>query len=134
MLYRTSLKVKLVYEKNNLSLLFSVYRKYQPSGQPFSGKLSKVRKKAKIRNRYNQVPHTQKVTKTQENITYKTAKRSAISQQVTTRLTLNRHNSETYMKHKQHKIGMVGPWVVIFLSPLNTNDGFCLSHIPHTNP
>ena len=48
----------------------------------------KVSKKAKIRN---QVPHlTQaphgKVTKTQENITYKSAKRYALSQQVTTRL------------------------------------------------
>ena len=28
--------------------------------------------------------------------------------------------------------GTVGPWVGIFLSPLNTNDGFYLSH-PHTN-
>ena len=48
----------------------------------------KVRKKAKIRNRYNQVPHlTQdtiygKVTKKTE----KTAKRTALSKQVTTRL------------------------------------------------
>ena len=29
--------------------------------------------------------------------------------------------------------GTVGPRVGIFLSPLNTNDGFYLSHIPHTN-
>ena len=55
--------------------------------------MSKVKKKAKVRNRYNQVPHkTQdtvwygKVTKMQENITYKGAKRSALSKQVTTRL------------------------------------------------
>ena len=27
--------------------------------------------------------------------------------------------------------GTVGPRVGIFLSPLNTNDGFYLSHIPH---
>ena len=51
----------------------------------------KVVKKAKIRNQYNQVLHlTQepygKVTKTQENITHKRAKRSAFSQQVTLRL------------------------------------------------
>ena len=26
--------------------------------------------------------------------------------------------------------GTVGPWVWIFLSPLNTNDGFYLSHTP----
>ena len=51
-----------------------------------------VRKKAKIRNPYNEIPHLRprtpygKVTKTQENITYKRAKRSAHSQQVTTRL------------------------------------------------
>ena len=48
----------------------------------------KVRKKAKIRNRYNQVPHLIRDTiwesdKTQENITYRGAKRSAHSQQVT---------------------------------------------------
>ena len=29
--------------------------------------------------------------------------------------------------------GTVGPRVGIFLSPLNTNDGFYLSHIPRTN-
>ena len=52
----------------------------------------KVRKKAKIRNRYNQVPHlTQDTTwesdkKTQENITHKRARRPALSQQVTTKL------------------------------------------------
>ena len=32
------------------------------------------------------------------------------------------------------KNGTVGPRVGIFLSLLNTNDGFYLSHIPHTNP
>ena len=52
--------------------------------------LCKVRKKAKIKNVCNQVPHLttpyRKVTKTHANITYKKAKRSAISQQVTTRL------------------------------------------------
>ena len=46
------------------------------------------RKKAKISNHYNQVPHlTQDTTcesgKTQENITYKRANRLALSQQVT---------------------------------------------------
>ena len=52
--------------------------------------LEQVKKKAKVRNRYNQVPHLiqdtvwyGKVTKTHENITYKGAKRSALSQQVT---------------------------------------------------
>ena len=50
-----------------------------------------VRKKAKIRNRYNQVPHLTPDTlwesdKTQENITCRRAKRSALSQQVTTGL------------------------------------------------
>ena len=51
----------------------------------------KVRKKAKIRNRFNQVytcsriPYG-KVTNTLENIIYRRAKRSALSQQVSTRL------------------------------------------------
>ena len=46
--------------------------------------IPKVKKKAKTRNRYNQVPHWPetsygKVTKTQGNITHKTAKRSVIT-------------------------------------------------------
>ena len=53
----------------------------------------KISKKAKIRNRYNQVQHlTQDTTcesdKTQENITYRRTKRLALSKQVTTRLQL----------------------------------------------
>ena len=53
--------------------------------------LIKVRKKANIRNRYNQAPHLTQDTvwesdKTQENITYKGEKRYHLSQQVTTRL------------------------------------------------
>ena len=52
---------------------------------------NKVRKKSKIRNRYNQLPHLTKDTtlesdKTQENIIYKRAKRLALSQQMTKRL------------------------------------------------
>ena len=48
-------------------------------------------KKAKIRNRYKHIPHLTQDTiwesdKTQENITYKRAKRSVFSKQVTTRL------------------------------------------------
>ena len=51
----------------------------------------KVRNKAKIKNRYNQIPHLTQDTiweseKTQENITYKEAKRSVLFQQVATRL------------------------------------------------
>ena len=51
----------------------------------------KVRKKAKIRNRYKQVPHLThdnvwESDKTQENFTYKRDKRPALSQQVITRL------------------------------------------------
>ena len=51
----------------------------------------KVSKKAKIRNRYNQVPHLTQDTsleseKTQYNITHKRAMRLALSQQVTTRV------------------------------------------------
>ena len=54
------------------------YNSKEPSMRHFYG-ASKVSKKAKIRNQYNQVPHlTQDTTlesdKTQENITYKTAK------------------------------------------------------------
>ena len=50
-----------------------------------------VRKKAKIRNRNNQVPHLNQDTKwesdkTQENITHRRGKRSSLSHQVTTKL------------------------------------------------
>ena len=53
--------------------------------------MDKVRRKAKISNRYNQVHLTRdnvcEIDKnTQENITYKRAKRPDLSQQVTTRL------------------------------------------------
>ena len=65
----------------------------------------KVKEKEKYRNPYNQIPHLTQDTKwesdkTQENTTYKRAKRSALSQQVTTwlqhfniRLTTDMHNS-----------------------------------------
>ena len=51
----------------------------------------KVKNTARIRNRYNKIPHltkenTWKSDKTQENITRKRAKKSAHSKQVTTRL------------------------------------------------
>ena len=51
----------------------------------------KLGRRERSGNRYNQVPHLPrtpygKVTKTQENITYKRAKRSANPQQETTRL------------------------------------------------
>ena len=51
----------------------------------------KVRKKARIRNQYNQAPHltqdtTQESDKTQYNTTYKRAKRLVLSKKVTTRL------------------------------------------------
>ena len=54
--------------------------------------LNKVRKNARIRNRYNQIPHLTKNTIWKsdknyiQNVTYKKAERSALSQQVTTRL------------------------------------------------
>ena len=59
----------------------------------------KVRKKAKIRNRYNQVPHLtqdtiEKKDKTQENINHKRAKRSTLSQQVI-KAARNRQDSMT---------------------------------------
>ena len=52
---------------------------------------TKVRKNAKIRNRYNQVPHLNQdieweSDKKQENITYRRGKRSSLSHQVTTKL------------------------------------------------
>ena len=75
----------------------------------------KVRKKAKIRTRYNQVLLlTQDTTwvsgKTKESITHKRAKRSALSQQVTTRLqrtdktvwqTGNRNNKKDPQKNNR---------------------------------
>ena len=68
--------------------------------------LSKVRRKATIRNGYNQVPYLAKDTawesdKTQENITYMEAKRSTLSQQVTTRL------QETHMTDRNIKFYFV---------------------------
>ena len=52
---------------------------------------TKVRKNAKIRNRYNQVPHLiqdieWESDKKQENITHRRGKRSSLSHQVTTKL------------------------------------------------
>ena len=52
---------------------------------------TKVRKNAKIRNRYNQVPHLiqdieWESDKKQQNITHRRGKRSSLSHQVTTKL------------------------------------------------
>ena len=63
----------------------------------------KVMKKAKIGNRYNQVPHlTQDITwerdKAHENIKFRIVKRLPLSQQVTTGL--NSQDSMTDTKHK----------------------------------
>ena len=54
-------------------------------------RVEQIRKKAKIRNRYNQVPHLTQNTlwesdKITINVIYRSAYRSALSQQVTTRL------------------------------------------------
>ena len=65
-------------------------------------KFSKVSKDAKIRNRYNQVPHLTQDTNGKVTNSQKTpqtrAKRSALSQQVTTK-----HNKQTRTKHSKHK-------------------------------
>ena len=68
-------------------------------------KIVKVKKNANIRNRYNQVPHLAQDTrwqcdKTQENITRKAAKRSALSELEITRMHQqtgqhNKNNHET---------------------------------------
>ena len=66
-----------------------------------------------IRNQYNQVPHLTKDTiwemdkKPKENIKYKRAKRSALSQQLTTRLqetdmTRNTNNRKRSTKEAPH--------------------------------
>ena len=76
----------------------------------------KVRKKAKIRNRYNQVPrHTKDTTwesdKTQDNIIYNRAKRLALSQQVTTGLQItdmtDRNINNKNDPQKKHCLGTV---------------------------
>ena len=81
--------------------------------------IRKVSKKAKIRNWYNQVPHltldtTWESDKTQENIIYQRAKRSALYQQVITRLqepgkkawqTRNINNKND--PKKKHRLGTV---------------------------
>ena len=62
----------------------------------------KVSNGAKIRNRYNQVPHLTQDTNGKVTNSQKTpqtrAKRSALSQQVTTK-----HNKQTRTKHSKHK-------------------------------
>ena len=73
----------------------------------------KVRKKAKIRNRYKQVPHLTPDTireseKNTRNITYKRTKRSALSQQVITRLqgtgkTVYQRKNKTQITKRIHK-------------------------------
>ena len=65
--------------------------------------LCKIRKKVKIRNQYNQAPYLIQDTiwesdKTQ-NITHKTAKRSALSQQVTTKDSQKKHCLGTVSKN-----------------------------------
>ena len=62
----------------------------------------RVWKKAKIRNRYNRVTHLTKdtygkVTNTQESITYRGAKKSALSQPMTTRL----HDTDKTIQQRQ---------------------------------
>ena len=76
----------------------------------------KVRKKAKIRNRYNDIPHLTQDTiwesdKTQENITYKRAKRPALSQQVTTRHdSMNdKHETQIHKRSESFKVTLVSP-------------------------
>ena len=68
----------------------------------------KVRKKAKIRNWYNQASLlTQDAKKSQYNITHKRAKRSALS-----KVTKNRQENMTNTNHKQQKWSTkeVSPW------------------------
>ena len=79
-----------------LKIFLRIWAKQQFLGHRLKHKIIlisflKVRKDAKIRNRYTQVPHLTQHTpsgsdKTQWNITYKRAKRSVLSQQETTRL------------------------------------------------
>ena len=69
-------------------------------------------KKAKIRNRYNQVPHLTRDTiwesdKTQENIKHKSAKRSARAQQVITRL---RGTDKTPYQRQKGSTKEAPPW------------------------
>ena len=82
----------------------------------------KIKKMAKIRNQYNQVPHQTHTTiwdnnKKTRNIIYQKAKRSAFSQQVTTRLqgtgktVWQKQTRNTNYKNdpqKKHSLGMVG--------------------------
>ena len=100
--------VKKSHLKGKAFISFDFFKRilrFQGEGAKFEGEqrqywgienIRKVRKKAKTRNRYNQVPHLTQDTvwesdKNTGNITYKRAKRSALSQQLTTSL------QETYM-------------------------------------
>ena len=83
-----------IMEEHSLRLVSFLYHFasiYGSNKRKVAQAMIKLRKKAKIRNRQNKPPHLTQDTvwesdKTQENITYKRAKRSALSQQVTTRL------------------------------------------------
>ena len=79
--------------------------------------------KAKIRNRYNQGPHLTQDTiwesdKTQENITYKRAKRSVFSQQVTTRL----KETDMTVWQRQTQIKKKDPLNKLRLGTVNKNN------------
>ena len=70
-----------------------------------------IQKKAKIRNRYNQVPNltqdnTWESDITQENITYKRAKRPALSQQVARpdNMTEKNINNKKGLVQKKHRL------------------------------
>ena len=83
----------------------------------------KVRSKAKIGNRYNQLPTLTydaiwEYDKIQENIAYKRPKRSVLSQQMTSRLQGTHTNNERI--HKKHRLGMVS---IFLLVGLNIFDG-----------
>ena len=68
----------------------------------------KVRKKAHIRNRYNQIPHLTNDTiweseKTQENITHKRAKKTAFFPTGDHKATRNRQDSMAELQKRIHK-------------------------------
>ena len=87
-----------------------------------------VRKKEKVRNRYNQVPHlTQNTTwerdKTQENITHKKAKRPAISQQVTTRL---QKQTRKHDRYETYEVQLLNYFLFVLFSA--SVQGICVVH------
>ena len=140
-LYSMSLNVNWIYEKNNRSLLFSGSRKmslnvkwiYEKNNRSllFSGsrKMSlNVKWIYEKNNRSLLVSGSRKMSLNVKWI-YEKNNRSLLFSGSRKIQTLG-STIQWETRQASFPTGMVSPWVGIFLSPLNTNDGFYISNIP----